>query len=88
MGAVAGVFVGRYSAGTHAQSGTPDYSISIAAMPDQNDQVITEEATGARVMLDPLTAEMVDDAVLDVDDTVDSAAHFRIKPGKNGVDGS
>jgi iron-sulfur cluster assembly protein len=68
--------------------GTPDYSISIAAMPDQNDQVITEEASGARVMLDPLTAEMVDDAVLDVDDTVDSAARFRIKPGRDGVDGS
>jgi Fe-S cluster assembly iron-binding protein IscA len=66
----------------------PDYSISIAAMPDQNDQVITEETTGARVMLDSLTAELVDEATLDVDDTVDSAARFRIKPGQDGVDES
>jgi iron-sulfur cluster assembly protein len=69
-------------------NGDPDYSISIAAMPDQNDQVIIEDATGARVMLDPLTAELVDEATLDVDDAVDSAARFRIKPGQDGVDGT
>jgi Fe-S cluster assembly iron-binding protein IscA len=62
----------------------PALAMSVAAMPDQTDQVITEETTGARVMLDPLTAEFVDDQILDVDDTVDSAARFRLKPRING----
>ncbi|HET9139986.1 hypothetical protein [Actinophytocola sp.] len=64
--------------------GEPDYSISVATMPDQNDQVITEETTGARVMLDSLTAELTDEAILDVDDTVEGTARFRVKSGRNG----
>lgn len=61
-----------------AADGSPDFTISFAPMPDQFDQVITEETTGGRVMLDPLTAEYVDNRVLDVDDTVESIARFRL----------
>jgi Fe-S cluster assembly iron-binding protein IscA len=65
-------------------NGGPDYTISVAAMPDHFDQVVTEETTGARVMLDPLTAEAVEDQILDVDDTVESAARFRLTTRVNG----
>jgi Fe-S cluster assembly iron-binding protein IscA len=69
---------------TNGEQQHPNFTISVAAMPDESDQVVTEETTGARVMLDPLTAEYVDDQILDVDDTVESAARFRLKPRVNG----
>ncbi|HEU5474990.1 MAG TPA: hypothetical protein VFV67_30475 [Actinophytocola sp.] len=61
----------------------PDFAISIATMPDENDQIVTEESTGARVMLDPLTAEFTEESILDVDDTVESALRFRLRSRGN-----
>jgi Fe-S cluster assembly iron-binding protein IscA len=65
-----------------AQGGRPKFSLSVAAMPDELDQVVQEATTGARVLLDSLTAEHVTDLVLDADDTVDGTAQFRLKPAK------
>lgn len=61
-----------------AMAGKPDFSVSIAAIPDETDLVVTEETTGARVVLDALTAEYVDDKTLDVDDTVEGTARFQL----------
>ncbi|MBP2326985.1 Fe-S cluster assembly iron-binding protein IscA [Kibdelosporangium banguiense] len=60
----------------------PKFGMSFAPMPDELDQVVRDDATGARVMLDSLTAEQVSDFVLDVDDTLDGTAQFRLKPAK------
>lgn len=54
------------------------FEISVAAMPDETDLVVTEEATGARVMLDSLAAEYVADKTLTVSDTVEGAARFAL----------
>jgi Fe-S cluster assembly iron-binding protein IscA len=61
-----------------ARFGEPDFAMSIAALPDETDLVVTEETTGARVMLDGLTAEYVEDKTLDVDDTVEGTARFQL----------
>jgi hypothetical protein len=60
-----------------ARAGEPDFAMSVAAA-DEADVVVTEETTGARVLLDTLTADYVADKTLDVDDTVESTAHFRL----------
>lgn len=64
-----------------ARYGEPSFSVSVAAMPDETDLVVTEETTGARVMLDALTADYVDDKTLDVDDTVEGTARFQLSRG-------
>ncbi|HEX2133726.1 MAG TPA: hypothetical protein VHH15_19440 [Actinophytocola sp.] len=51
---------------------------SPAATPDETDLVVTEETTGARVVLDSLAAEIFADRTLDVDDTVEGDARFRL----------
>ena len=51
---------------------------SPAPIPDETDLVVTEETTGARVMLDSLTAEFVADRTLDADDTVEGDVRFRL----------
>jgi Fe-S cluster assembly iron-binding protein IscA len=61
-----------------ARAGEPDFAMSVAAAPDEADVVVTEETTGARVLLDTPTADYVADKTLDVDDTVESTAHFRL----------
>ena len=53
-----------------------DLSVSVAALPDENDLVVTEETTGARVLLDSVTADYVDEKTLDVTDTVEGTARF------------
>jgi hypothetical protein len=67
-----------------ADDRNPDFTISVAPLPDDLDQVITEETTGARVLLDPVTAEFIHHHILDVDDSVEGAARFRLKPLING----
>jgi Fe-S cluster assembly iron-binding protein IscA len=62
----------------------PEFAISLAPLPDEVDYVITEETTGARVVLDPVSAEYVDQHVLDVDDTVEGVGRFRLRPRTNG----
>jgi Fe-S cluster assembly iron-binding protein IscA len=64
-----------------ARHGNPDFSVSVAALPDETDLVVTEETTGARVVLDTLTADYVDDKTLDVDDTVEGTARFQLARG-------
>ncbi|MBE1469454.1 hypothetical protein [Kibdelosporangium phytohabitans] len=59
---------------------TSRFTLSVAAAPDELDLVVRETATGARVLLDSLTAEYLSDFVLDVDDTVEGTAQFRLKP--------
>ncbi|ONI88731.1 hypothetical protein ALI144C_06320 [Actinosynnema sp. ALI-1.44] len=59
---------------------TSRFTVSLAVAPDEQDLVVREETTGARVMLDSLTAEYLADFVLDVDDTVEGTAQFRLKP--------
>jgi hypothetical protein len=61
-----------------ARAGEPDFAMSVAALPDETDLVVTEETTGARVMLDAVTADYVDDKTLDVADTVESTARFAL----------
>jgi Fe-S cluster assembly iron-binding protein IscA len=61
-----------------ARAGEPDFEMSVAPIPDDTDSVVTEETTGARVMLDALTADYVDDKTLDVADTVESTARFAL----------
>lgn len=80
----AGLAINRLAAGqgggglrVEAAAGQ-DLTLSLAPVPDENDIVVTEEATGARVMLDSLTAEYVEDKTLDVDDTVEGTARFQL----------
>jgi Fe-S cluster assembly iron-binding protein IscA len=61
-----------------ARADEPSFEMSVAALPDETDLVVTEETTGARVMLDTLTADYVDDKALDVADTVESTARFTL----------
>jgi Fe-S cluster assembly iron-binding protein IscA len=61
-----------------ARTDEPDFAMSVAPIPDETDLVVTEETTGARVMLDAVTADYVDDKTLDVADTVESTARFAL----------
>jgi Fe-S cluster assembly iron-binding protein IscA len=61
-----------------ARADEPDFEMSVTALPDETDLVVTEETTGAKVMLDSLTADYVDDKALDVADTVESTARFTL----------
>lgn len=67
-----------------ARAEGPDFEMAFASKPDENDLVVTEETTGARVVLDTLTAEYVADKTLDVDDTVESTLRFRLH--RSGVE--
>jgi Fe-S cluster assembly iron-binding protein IscA len=61
-----------------ARAGDHGFGMSVAALPDETDVVVTEETTGARVMLDTVTADYVDDKALDVSDTVEGTARFTL----------
>jgi len=61
-----------------ARHGDPAFAMSVAALPDEADLVVTEETTGAQVMLDSLTADYVEDKTLDVADTVEGTARFEL----------
>jgi Fe-S cluster assembly iron-binding protein IscA len=61
-----------------ARKGEQRFSMAVAAIPDETDVVVTEETTGARVMLDAVTADYVEDKVLDVADTVESTGGFEL----------
>jgi hypothetical protein len=61
-----------------ARADEPDFAMSVAAMPDETDLVVTEGATGSRVMLDNLTAEYVADKTLTVRDTIEGTARFEL----------
>ena len=61
-----------------AHAGEQGFAMSVAAIPDETDVVVTEETTGAKVMLDAVTADYVDDKTLDVSDTVESTARFAL----------
>jgi Fe-S cluster assembly iron-binding protein IscA len=61
-----------------ARAGESDFDMSVAALPDETDVVVTEETTGARVVLDTLTADYVEDKTLDVSDTVESTTRFEL----------
>lgn len=61
-----------------ARAGQSDFGMSVAALPEDTDVVVTEETAGARVVLDSLTADYVDDKTLDVSDTVESTARFAL----------
>ena len=61
-----------------ARAGEPDFAMSVAALPDETDVVVTEDTTGARVLLDAVTADYVEDKTLDVTDTVESTARFAL----------
>jgi len=60
------------------RSGRQSVAMSVAALPDETDVVVTEETTGARVMLDAATADYVENKTLDVSDTVESTARFSL----------
>jgi Fe-S cluster assembly iron-binding protein IscA len=63
-----------------ARAGEEGFAMSVAALPDDTDTVVTEETTGAKVLLDAATADYVDDKSLDVTDTVESTARFALTP--------
>jgi Fe-S cluster assembly iron-binding protein IscA len=54
------------------------YAMSVAPLPDETDLVVTEETTGARVMLDTVTADCVENKTLDVSDTAESTSRFAL----------
>lgn len=62
----------------HERPGRQSVVLSVAALPDETDVVVTEETTGARVMLDAATADYVENKTLDVSDTVESTARFSL----------
>ena len=64
-----------------ARQGNQSFTVSVEPLPDETDVVVTEETTGARVVLDSLTADYVDDKTLDVDDTVEGTARFQLGEG-------
>jgi Fe-S cluster assembly iron-binding protein IscA len=64
-----------------ARAGDKGFAMSIAPIPDETDLVVVEETTGAKVMLDSLTAEYVEDKTLDVDDTVEGTLRFQLTGG-------
>ncbi len=66
-----------------ARAEGPNFAMSVAATPDETDLVVTEETTGARVMVDPQTAEYVADKALTVTDTVEGTARFEL--GRQGT---
>jgi Fe-S cluster assembly iron-binding protein IscA len=61
-----------------AHEGEPSFAMSVAALPEDTDVVVREETTGARVLLDAVTADYVEDKTLDVSDTVESTARFAL----------
>jgi Fe-S cluster assembly iron-binding protein IscA len=66
------------------EHGNPTFALSMAVLPDELDQVVSEPTTGARVLLDSLTAEYVTELVLDADDTVDGTGRQRLRPVDSG----
>lgn len=69
-----------------ARAGEADIAMSVTALPDDTDVVVTEETTGARVVLDALTADYVEDKTLDVSDTVESTARFALTGQGTAID--
>jgi Fe-S cluster assembly iron-binding protein IscA len=63
-----------------SDAGRPEFGVSVATAAGEQDRVSVEETTGARVLLDSSTARILEDATLDVDDTVESQPRFRIVP--------
>ncbi|AHH97399.1 hypothetical protein GCM10010174_73460 [Kutzneria viridogrisea] len=63
-----------------ANGSVPNFALSIAALPDEADQVVTEETTGSRVLLDSLTASYLADQELDVSSDAEGAFRFRFTP--------
>jgi Fe-S cluster assembly iron-binding protein IscA len=61
-----------------ALEGKPDVELYVAPHADETDVVVTEETTGAKVILDAFAADYVDDKTLDVSDTVESTARFEL----------
>lgn len=61
-----------------ARLGEPDFEMWVAALAEDTDLVVTEETTGARVVLDTVTADYVEDKTLDVSDTVESTTRFTL----------
>jgi iron-sulfur cluster assembly protein len=55
--------------------------VSVAALADSGDLVVTENSTAARVFLDAPAAEILDDKVLDANRTVDGETRFTVRPG-------
>lgn len=68
----------RIEARAGAADHPPSLQLSVAATPTETDLVITEESTGARVLLDQPAADHLSDKTLDVTDTVESTANFRL----------
>lgn len=69
-----------------ARQGDQGFALSVAALPDETDVVVTEETTGAKVMLDTVTADYVEDKTLDATDTVESTARFALTSRGNAAD--
>jgi Fe-S cluster assembly iron-binding protein IscA len=58
--------------------GKPDVELYVAPHADETDVVVTEQTTGAKVILDALTADYVDGKTLGVANTVESTARFEL----------
>ena len=58
----------------------PQFFLSVVEKTDERDQIVVEETTGARVLLDSLTAEHLDERSLDVVATLEGVARFNLKP--------
>lgn len=69
----------------HARPDEAEFTVYAESAVGDTDVVVTEETTGARVVVDLPTAEYVADKTLDADDTVESTARLRLSgPGADG----
>jgi len=53
--------------------------VAVAELAESSDQVVTENATGARVFLDEPAAAVLEDKVLDANETVEGDTQFTVR---------
>jgi iron-sulfur cluster assembly protein len=59
--------------------GRQTMDVTVAALAENADQVVTEDTTGARVFLDQPAADFLDDKVLDAKHTVEGDTQFTVR---------
>ena|ERR1041384_8324738 len=71
-----GIRLERVAAERQAEDG--QVILSVAALAEDTDVTATEQTSGAKVFMDPLSAEFVDHQTLDVEDTIEGDLRFSL----------
>lgn len=71
-----GIRLERVAAESSGEAG--QVMLTVAALAEDTDVTATEENSGAHVFMDPLSAEYVDEQILDVEDTVEGDLRFAL----------